>query len=232
MPSTTWLATSDGGYPPASRSESACPNAWAIGPVLPASARLSGSVARRAHDVRVDQPGQTTETPIGAPVTRQLLVHRLRERHDAVLGDVVHRHVWAVVSPAIDAVLTMWPSSPPASMRGRKARTPWITPQRLTPITHCQSASVCSCTGADHRDAGVVADHVGRAEGFVGLVGQPLDVLRARDVDTRGQDRAPCRRSAAAPSPAPRPRRRPSPPSCPRRRSARPAPGRSRSPRR
>ena len=35
-----------------------------------------------------------------------------------------------------------------ASMRGTKARTPWITPQRFTPITHCQSASVCSCDGA------------------------------------------------------------------------------------
>ena len=52
----------------------------------------------------------------------------------------------AVVRPAIEAVLTMCPSSPPASMRGTKARTPWITPQRFTPITHCQSASECSWT--------------------------------------------------------------------------------------
>ena len=52
----------------------------------------------------------------------------------------------AVVSPAMDAVLTMCPSLPPASMRGRNARTPWMTPHRFTLMTHCQSARVCSCT--------------------------------------------------------------------------------------
>ena len=29
-----------------------------------------------------------------------------------------------VVSPATEAVFTMWPGSPPSSMRGTKARTP------------------------------------------------------------------------------------------------------------
>ncbi len=41
--------------------------------------------------------------------------------------------------PAIDAVLTMWPL-PRSSMAGRNAFTPWITPQRLTPSVHSQSA--------------------------------------------------------------------------------------------
>ncbi len=42
--------------------------------------------------------------------------------------------------------------------------------------------------GADHGDAGVVAEHVGGAECFVGLARQPLDVLGAGDVDPRGED--------------------------------------------
>ena len=50
------------------------------------------------------------------------------------------------VSPAMEAVLTMWPS-PWAMNSGVNARIPWITPQRLTPSTHCQSSSVCSHTG-------------------------------------------------------------------------------------
>src|SRR5262247_1919098 len=44
--------------------------------------------------------------------------------------------------PAIDAVLTMWPGSFDAIMRGTNASTPWMTPQRLTPSTHCQSRCV------------------------------------------------------------------------------------------
>src|SRR4029079_17845742 len=37
--------------------------------------------------------------------------------------------------PAIDAVLTMC-ADPDAMRWGRNARTPWTTPQELTPITH------------------------------------------------------------------------------------------------
>src|SRR6185295_9822741 len=53
--------------------------------------------------------------------------------------------------PAIDAVLTMWPSYPgsfaaAASIIGVKTRTPWTTPMTLTPSTHSQSASVFSQT--------------------------------------------------------------------------------------
>src|SRR5437762_11903173 len=45
-------------------------------------------------------------------------------------------------SPAIDAVLTMCPGSFCAIMRGRNASSPWMTPQRFTPSTHCQSRCV------------------------------------------------------------------------------------------
>src|SRR6185436_8604387 len=50
------------------------------------------------------------------------------------------------ISPATEAVFTTCPS-PWATSRGTKARTPWITPQRLTPSAHCQSAVVFSHSG-------------------------------------------------------------------------------------
>ncbi len=43
------------------------------------------------------------------------------------------------MSPAMDAVFTTCPGCFWATMRGTKASTPWITPQRLTPIAHSQS---------------------------------------------------------------------------------------------
>ena len=46
--------------------------------------------------------------------------------------------------PATEAVLTTWHSLSCFSMIGTKTRMPWSTPQRLTPSTHCQSASVNS----------------------------------------------------------------------------------------
>src|SRR5262245_20016304 len=50
------------------------------------------------------------------------------------------------ISPATEAVLTTCPS-PCATRRGTKARTPWITPQRLTPSAHCQSPRVLFHSG-------------------------------------------------------------------------------------
>ena len=41
-----------------------------------------------------------------------------------------------LVSAAIEAVFTTWPSSPRSSRIGTKVRTPWITPQTLTPSTN------------------------------------------------------------------------------------------------
>ena len=44
------------------------------------------------------------------------------------------------VSPAIDAVMTTWPS--PCSLRcGRNDEMPWMIPQMFTPKAHCQSAA-------------------------------------------------------------------------------------------
>src|SRR5215468_4304588 len=89
-------------------------------------------------------PGQTTETPIGESLAVSSLYIDSESATTPCLVTSYTDMNGAVVSPAIDAVFTTCPSSPPASMRGRKTRTPWITPQRLTLITHCQSASVCS----------------------------------------------------------------------------------------
>ena len=92
------------------------------------------------------RPGQTTDTPIGTPVTANSLNIDSDSATTPCLVTSYTDMNCAVVRPAIDAVLTMCPSSPPASMRGRNSRTPWITPQRFTLMTHCQSARVCSCT--------------------------------------------------------------------------------------
>ena len=51
--------------------------------------------------------------------------------------------------PAIDAVLTMWPSydgsfAAASSIIGVKTRMPWATPMTLTPSTQAQSAAVFS----------------------------------------------------------------------------------------
>src|SRR5262245_16177628 len=89
-------------------------------------------------------PGQTTETLMGEPVSVSSLYIDSESATTPCLVTSYTDMYGAVVSPAIDAVFTKWPSSPPAIMRGRNVRTPWITPQRLTLITHCQSASVCS----------------------------------------------------------------------------------------
>src|SRR5215472_13127147 len=91
-------------------------------------------------------PGQTTDTPMGAPVTTNSLYIDSDSATTACLVTSYTDMNGVVVRPAIDAVLTMCPASPPASMRGRKARTPWMTPQRFTLMTHCQSAIECSCT--------------------------------------------------------------------------------------
>jgi hypothetical protein len=90
-------------------------------------------------------PGQTTETPIGAPVTASSLnIDSDRATTPCFVTSYTDMN-GAVVRPAMEAVLTICPSSPPASILGRNARTPWITPHRFTLMTHCQSARVCSC---------------------------------------------------------------------------------------
>src|SRR6266702_1599246 len=50
-------------------------------------------------------------------------------------------------SPPMDAVLTMWPPSPWARIRGRNACNPWPTPLMFTSMTQSQSACLACATG-------------------------------------------------------------------------------------
>ncbi len=43
--------------------------------------------------------------------------------------------------PCFEPVLMMKPGRPRAIMPGANAREPWMTPQRLTPITRFQASS-------------------------------------------------------------------------------------------
>src|SRR5688500_8904886 len=87
------------------------------------------------------QPGHSTDTPIVEPI----IVRSRLSVSDMVTTpcfDTLYAPINGLdVTPAIDAVLTTWPGSPPAIMRGTNDRMPWITPQRFTPRTHAQSFS-------------------------------------------------------------------------------------------
>ena len=63
--------------------------------------------------------------------------------------------------PAVEAVLTKWPPSPRARIRGRRACTPWSTPIRLRPVVE---RNVVDAAAAG--DAGIVADDVHVPERF------------------------------------------------------------------
>ena len=94
--------------------------------------------------------------------------------------------------PAIEAVFTMWPSSPPSSMRGTNARTPWTTPIRLMLIVQSQSASVPS-HARSRRVAAVAATPAllkttwTRPNVLEGGVGQAVDGVGGRDVGGDGE---------------------------------------------
>jgi hypothetical protein len=110
--------------------------------------------------------------------------------------------------PAIDAVLTMWPSyegflAAASSIIGVKTRMPWATPMTLTPSTHAQSAAVFLPDQAAGADAGVVEDDVRRAEARLRRRAERLDLGRMGDVEPDRQHvGASARTSAAARSSA------------------------------
>ena len=89
-------------------------------------------------------PGHSTDTPMEEPAARRSWWSVSLRATTPTLATLYGAMVGMANRPAIDAVLTTCPGSPEASMRGTNALTPWITPQRSTPITHCQSSSDCS----------------------------------------------------------------------------------------
>ena len=60
---------------------------------------------------------------------------------------------------------------------GRKTRIPWMTPHRLTPSTHSQSAVVSDSMQSTAADPGVVAHQVHRAEGVERGPAQRVDLV-------------------------------------------------------
>ena len=88
IPRTTCSATSVGGYPPGSRAPRFCPNVSAIGPYLPTSQRVRGPISRGSHDTVLINP-DAADTRWTSDDQEELFVHRLRQRHHRVLGDVV-----------------------------------------------------------------------------------------------------------------------------------------------
>ena len=103
-----------------------------------------GGRLRSLSRIRVGiQPGHRTDTPIGAPSpSRSRCSDRGQPRRRRPSPPRTRPGSASGSRPATDAVFTMCPGSPWASMRGTKARMPWITPQRSTPTTQSQSSSV------------------------------------------------------------------------------------------
>ena len=80
--------------------------------------------------------GHSTETPIAAFFAASSRWSVSASASTACLLITYGAQNGVEVSAAIDAVITMWPSSPCASWSGVNARTPWITPQTFTSNTH------------------------------------------------------------------------------------------------
>ena len=101
--------------------------------------KRAGRFRRKSIILVRTKPGQRTETPIprGAN-SRRKPSERATTPYLLTLYDVEPREI----SPAIEAVDTMWPPSPCCSINGPKISMPQTTAIRLTPIVHSQPPSV------------------------------------------------------------------------------------------
>src|SRR5690349_15159275 len=109
---------------------------------LPAARSSSGRLRSECMMLVLTKPGHTTDTPMPLwPARSSSLARHSEIATTACLVAVYGASHGVEVRPAIDAVLTTWPSSPLATSAGRNARIPWITPHRLTSSVHRQSAS-------------------------------------------------------------------------------------------
>jgi hypothetical protein len=91
-------------------------------------------------------------------------------------------------SAASDAVLTMWPPSPCARMRGRKVCKPLMTPPRLTARGEIPAGvgDALALEGTLDADSGVVHQHVHAAEDPLGLIGRSRHAGAIRDLEAHG----------------------------------------------
>ena len=89
--------------------------------------------------------------------------------------------------PCLEPVLTTRPGAPCSIMRGTNARTPWTTPQKLTPSAACQSSSRPNAPPPTP-GRGVVHQQPDLAERRVDGFLQRLDLFRACHVGRHGKD--------------------------------------------
>src|SRR5690606_21717832 len=111
-----------------------------------------GSRLRSARAMPVPtHDGHSTEQPTRSPTRDRSWYNVSDSDTTACLATLYGPVNGGSTSPATEAVLTTWPREPgsPAaasSMRGTKARTPWVAPHRFTPSTHSQSWTLASQT--------------------------------------------------------------------------------------
>ena len=128
------------------------------------------------------KPGITTLTPIGASIDASSARSTSDTASTPCLA-TAYGPSWAgVYTAAMDAVLTTWPSSPEARMSGTNERMPWITPQRSTSITRCQSVQRQLPRVPRCDDAGVVHGNVELSEPIDGGPTDSLDGIGVTDI--------------------------------------------------
>ena len=109
----------------------------ALGMRGPAALVMRGAVAVGLARCACSRPRGTAprrRSPRSSPRARGGASRRARARR--ACSSRRARRTASRSARAIDAVITMWPSSPCASWRGVNARTPWITPHTFTSNTH------------------------------------------------------------------------------------------------
>ena len=129
---------------PASRSSpgASAPRSTWSGAV--ASDGASSGRLRSDQPIRVStEPGTRHDTPMCSTPCARTSCATHSASAAAPNFDTTYGPEYATVSmPAIDDVITTCAGSPCSISRGTNARTPWIGPQRFTPSTQAQSASV------------------------------------------------------------------------------------------
>ena len=107
-----------------------------------------------------------------AQLARQLRRHRI----DGALGGRIDRRVRGRARLTTEPMLITLPPSGPKCLTASCVAS--IMPSTLVLNSRWNSSSVTSSSGSELVDAGVVDQHVQRAEGLLGLLEQPLHVGR------------------------------------------------------
>src|SRR5690606_23621885 len=115
---------------------------------------VENRAGRREPDSRIrdlTKPGQSTETPTGAPTSARSIASDSATATSAALLVLYAALYPPATKPAMDAVKATWLSTPRrhcSSIQGTNAPTAWIAPHRLTPRLHSQSPAEWSQVSA------------------------------------------------------------------------------------